>query len=83
MTSRRKSVGSKVKDLFDNLILIFEPVHLPEDENNERIKRLSRQIVTCVERAKKDRRRAKEQRDAGEIFSRDFDEIFGLKEQPV
>ena len=82
MVSRKKSRGSRIKDTIDTVNVFFEPIHLQEEEDNERIKRLSRQILACIARAKKKRRRKKEQR-ADEIFSRDFDAIFGLEGVPV
>jgi hypothetical protein len=81
MVSRNKSKTNRLKKFVDNLNVYFEPVSLQEDDDNERIKRLSRQILACIDRTKKERRRKKEQQD--EIFSRDFDAIFGLEGVPV
>ena len=82
MVSRRKTEGLRRTNVVSDLDVCFEPVELQETEDNERIKRLSRQILACIDRAKKERRRKKEQR-ADEIFSGDFDSIFGLEGLPV
>ena len=53
----------------------LEPVHLSEQENNARIKRLSKKILACVERQ---RRKNSEGDEIDDIFKKDFDEIFGI-----
>lgn len=59
--------------------ITFEPVYLPKDEDDARIKRLSKQILACIERSRQERRRAKKpEREGDDIFRKDFDEIFGL-----
>lgn len=82
MVLREKPTRSRSQLLSGDLTVEFEPVHLPEATENERIKRLSRQILAVIERARRDRRRAKKQPE-DPIFQKDFDEIFGLKELSV
>ncbi len=77
-----KKPGKPKPSTLGNLTLEFEPVHLPEAEDNERIKRLSRQILACIARARRERRRSTKQRE-DDPFRKDFDEIFGLKDIPV
>ena len=77
MVSRRKQGGEDTSHPSKDLIFEFEPVHLPEAENNERIRRLARQILDSMERARKERRRSK--KADTDFFAKDFDELFGLK----
>mgnify|MGYP001594457537 CR=1 FL=1 len=77
MVSRKKQ-GRTKQQPDDELSFVFEPVFLSEVNDNERIKRLARQILDCVERAKRERRRDRRERDT-DLFAKDFDEIFGLK----
>ena len=80
MVLRKKRAPPRPKITAGDLTVEFIPVFLPEAEDDERIKRLSRQILNCIERARKERRtRRKEKRDDDDnIFEKDFDEIFGL-----
>ena len=59
--------------------ITFEPVYLPKEEDDARIKRLSRQIIACIERARRERARGKkDQQPENDVFRKDFDEIFDL-----
>lgn len=77
MVFQRKKAESKQKRSFDVMTVTFEAVQLPPEEEDERIKRLSKQILACIERAKQERRRAKTRRET-DPFQLDFDAIFGL-----
>ncbi len=79
MVFQRKSAETKAKRSFDEITVTFEAVHLPPEEEDERVKRLSKQILACIERAKQERRRTKKRRN-DDPFQLDFDAIFGLKE---
>ena len=82
MVFRKNSSESERKAPLENLTIILEPVQLPEAEERERIKRLSKQILDCIERARRDRKRVKKERE-DDPFHKDFDAIFGLKELPA
>ena len=82
MVFRKNSSESERKAPLENLTIILEPVQLPEAEEKERIKRLSKQILDCIERARRDRKRVKKERE-DDPFHGDFDAIFGLKELPA
>lgn len=79
----RKNAGEPGrKSPLEDLTIILEPIQLPEAEEKERIKRLSKQILDCIERARRDRKRVKKERE-DDLFHKDFDAIFGLKELPA
>jgi hypothetical protein len=58
----------------------FEPVCLSKAEDDLRIKRLSRLILACINRAREERVKKKHPATA---HGKDFDEIFGLKDLSV
>jgi hypothetical protein len=82
MVFRKNSSESERKAPLENLTIILEPVQLPEAEEKERIKRLSKQILDCIERARRDRKRVKKERE-DDPFSKNFDAIFGLDALPA
>ena len=75
-----KKRGAKPSKTLTDFKVIFNPVFLPEDENDERINRLAEQILECVKTAKQ-KQKGKRQR-SGEftetIFAEDYDALFGL-----
>lgn len=73
MEGTKQRSSSATKDWTFNVSL--EPVHLSEDEDDARIRRLSKKILACVERQ---RRGTSKKGEADDIFKKDFDEIFGL-----
>jgi hypothetical protein len=79
MISRKKRGPGSSKTLGNELTFTFEPVYLSEAEDDERIKRLSQQILAVVERAKRERRRIKDQLENGLLEPSFFDDLFGLK----
>lgn len=82
MVFQRKKAESKPKRPFDEMTVTFEAVELPPEKEDERVKRLSKQILACIERAKQERRRGKKCR-SDDPFHLDFDAIFGLSTEPV
>ena len=79
MNSSGKHAYSTIKTSLGDLPIIFEPVYLTEDEDDARIKRLSKQIIACVERAKQERKKSQSRLPSGtDCFSKNYDEIFGL-----
>ena len=83
MVLRNLPEGSKRRALLDNMTIILEPVTLPEAEEAARIKRLSKLILDCIERARRDRERKKVRRDDDDLLAKDLDEILGLMESPA
>ena len=82
MVSSRQPDGQTAVVECNGFVIEFIPVHLPEDQDNERIKRLSKQILACIRNAREERRRAKRERK-NEQFEVDLDDIFGLKGDSV
>lgn len=78
MVRRRKREGKVSKTLTDFKV-IFEPIFLPEDQDNERINQIADQILRCVARAKRECERIKQcASETGKLFEANYDEIFGL-----
>ena len=77
---RRKNREAKPSKTLTDFTVTFEPIFLPEEEDNERIKRLAKQILECIERAKRERGKIKDgiKDFADKIFGPDYDEVFGL-----
>lgn len=53
----------------------LEPHYLSEEENDQRVKRLTKKILACV-RSSKDHEHESEEQDG--IFKKDFEKIFGI-----
>ena len=76
MVSKAKRDGNSTKT-FTKFDVIFEPVFLREEDDNERIKYLAEQILECIESAKKCSQTGRnEQRD--ELFGSKIEKVLGL-----
>ncbi len=74
----RTETGSYQARSMHGISIMLVPVHLTEQQNTERLSRLAKKILQCIEQGRRSGRIRKEG-DDDDAFSKDYDEIFGLK----